>query len=93
MHHVAVFLLLLVVWFTGEEGSLRLNYLPTDAVMKNGDQVVTTGSMLYPKDLILGYVSDAGLDETGVNKYAILDAAVEFGSLEQVFLITEYDND
>ena len=49
--------------------------------------------MLYPKDLILGYVSDAGLDETGVNKYAILDAAVEFGSLEQVFLITEYDND
>ena len=78
---------------TGEEGSLRLNYLPTDAVMKNGDQVVTTGSMLYPKDLILGYVSDAGLDETGVNKYAVLDAAVEFGSLEQVFLITEYDND
>ena len=76
---------------TGEEGSLRLNYLPTDAVMKNGDQVVTTGSMLYPKDLILGYVADAGLDETGVNKYAVLDAAVEFGSLEQVFLITEYD--
>ena len=76
---------------TGESGSLRLSYLPTDAVMKNGDQVVTTGSTLYPKDLILGYVSDAGLDETGVSKYAILDAAVDFGSLEQVFLITDYD--
>lgn len=76
---------------TGETGSLRLSYLPTDAVMKNGDQVVTTGSTLYPKDLILGYVADAGLDDTGVSKYAVLDAAVDFGSLEQVFLITEYN--
>ena len=76
---------------TGETGSLRLSYLPTDAVMKNGDQVVTTGSTLYPKDLILGYVADAGLDDTGVSKYAVLDAAVDFGSIEQVFLITEYE--
>ena len=59
--------------------------------MKNGDQVVTTGSMLYPKDLILGYVADAGLDETGVSRYAVLDTAVDFGALEQVFLITEYE--
>ena len=76
---------------TGETGSLRLSYLPTDAVMKNGDQVVTTGSTLYPKDLILGYVADAGLDDTGVSRYAVLDAAVDFGSIEQVFLITEYE--
>lgn len=75
---------------TGEEGSLRLSYLPTDAVMKNGDQVVTAGSTLYPKDLILGYVADAGLDETGASKYAVLDPAVDFGNLEQVFLITDY---
>jgi len=77
---------------TGEAGSLRLSYLPTDAVMKNGDQVVTTGSTLYPKDLILGYVSDAGLDETGMSKYAVLDAAVNFDSLEQIFIITDYQN-
>jgi len=76
---------------TGEAGSLRLSYLPTDAVMKNGDQVVTTGSTLYPQDLILGYVSDAGLDETGMSKYAILEAAVDFNTLEQVFIITDYE--
>jgi len=75
---------------TGELGSLRLSYLPTDAVLKNGDQVVTTGSTLYPKDLIIGYVKDAGLDVTGMSKYAVLDAAVNFEGLEQVFLITEY---
>ena len=77
---------------TGEAGSLRLSYLPTDAVMKNGDQVVTTGSTLYPKDLILGYVTNAGLDETGMSKYAVLDAAVDFDSMEQIFIITDYQN-
>lgn len=76
---------------TGEAGSLRLSYLPTDAVMKNGDQVVTTGSTLYPQNLILGYVKDAGLDETGMSKYAVLEAAVDFGTLEQVFIITDYE--
>ncbi len=76
---------------SGETGNLRLSYLPIDAVMKNGDQVVTTGSTLYPKDLILGYVSDADLDDNGISKYAVLDSAVNFDSLEQVFIITEYD--
>lgn len=76
---------------TGETGSLRLSYLPIDSVMKNGDQVVTTGSTLYPKDLILGYIADAGLDDNGVSRYALLDPAVSFGDLEQVFLITAYE--
>ena len=69
---------------------MRLNYLPTDAVFKNNDQVVTTGSTLYPKNLILGYVSDAKLDETGVGKYALLRPAADFDNLEQIFLITNY---
>lgn len=74
-----------------KNGSLRLNYLPTDAVIKNNDQVVTTGSTLYPKNLILGYVSDAALDETGVGKYALLKPAADFDDLEQIFLITNYE--
>ena len=34
--------------------------------------MVTAGSTLYPRDLILGYVADAGFDESGVAKYALL---------------------
>ena len=71
-------------------GEMRLNYLPTDAVIRNNDQVVTTGSTRYPKGLILGYVSDAGLDETGVGKYAMVKPAAQLDSLEQVFLISDY---
>ena len=75
---------------TGEEGYLRMNYLPSDAVICNHDQVVTAGSTLYPRDLILGIVVDAGFDETGVAKFAILEPAADFGTLEQVFVLTSY---
>ena len=75
----------------GEEGMLHMNYLPTDSIIRNRDQVVTSGSTLYPRDLILGYVVDAGFDETGVAKFAVLEPAADFGSLEQVFVLTQFD--
>lgn len=78
---------------TGAEGMLRMDYLPTDAVIRNNDQVVTAGSTLYPRDLILGYVADAGFDETGVAKYALLTPAADFANLEQVFILTNYVNE
>ncbi len=76
---------------TGLEGLLRMDYLPSSAVIRNNDQVVTTGSTVYPRNLILGYVVDAGFDDTGVAKYALLEPATDIGSLEQVFIITEYN--
>ena len=75
----------------GEEGMLHMNYLPTDSIIRNRDQVITSGSTLYPRDLILGYVVDAGFDETGVAKFAVLEPATDFGSLEQVFVLTQFD--
>ena len=75
---------------TGEEGYLRMNHLPSDCVICNNDQVVTAGSTLYPRDLVLGSVIDAGFDETGVAKFAILEPAADFGSLEQIFVLTSY---
>lgn len=75
---------------TSTHGSLRMNYLPTEAIVRNNDQIVTTGSTVYPKNLIIGYVTDAGFDETGVAKYAVLQPAADFDNLEQVFIITDY---
>ena len=71
---------------------LRMNYLTNDAVLKNNDQVVTTGSTLYPKGLLLGYITNVSLDETGVAKYASLRASCQLEDLEQVFVITDYEN-
>ena len=76
---------------TGEHGMLHMDYLPSDSVIRNNDQVVTAGSTVYPRDLILGHVVDAGFDETGVAKFAVLEPAADFGSLEQVFVLTEFN--
>ena len=69
---------------------LQMDYLPSSAIIKNKDQVVTSGSTVYPRGLILGHVVDADFDDTGVAKYAILRPAADFDVLEQVFILTEY---
>ena len=76
---------------SGLDGFLRMNYLPSEATIRNNDQVVTTGSTVYPRDLVLGYVIDAGFDATGVAKYALLEPAANISSLEQVFVLTNYN--
>ena len=75
----------------GRQDMLRMNYLPSNAVIRNNDQVVTSGSTVYPRDLILGYVVDADFDDTGVAKFAILQPAADINTLEQVFILTAYN--
>ncbi len=77
---------------TGSRGLLRMNYLPTDSVLRNNDEVLTTGSTVYPRGLVVGYITDADFDQTGVAKYALLQPAANLDDLEQVFIITEYEN-
>ncbi len=76
---------------TDSPDKLRMNYLPSSATIHLNDQVVTTGSTVYPRNLILGYVIDAGFDDTGVAKFALLEPAADIGSLEQVFIVTNYN--
>ena len=74
----------------GRKDMMRMDYLPSSSIIRNNDQVVTSGSTVYPRDLIMGYVVDAGFGDTGVAKYAMLVPAVDFGRLEQVFVLTNY---
>ncbi len=78
---------------TGQKDLLRMEYLPSSAVIRNNDQVVTSGSTVYPRSLILGYVVDAGFGDTGVEKYAILKPAADIAGLEQVFVLTDFDTE
>ena len=76
---------------TESPDKLRMNYLASSATIHIRDQVVTTGSTVYPRDLVLGHVVDAGFDDTGVAKFALLEPAVDISSLEQVFIVTDYN--
>ena len=75
----------------GLSDKLRMNYLPSSATIHINDQVVTTGSTVYPRGLIVGKVVDAGFADTGVAKYAILEPSADIDALEQVFIITEFN--
>ena len=77
-------------YISGNEKLLSMDYLPSSAIIRNKDQVVTSGSTVYPRGLILGHVVDAGFKETGVAKYAVLEPAAEISSLEQVFILTNF---
>lgn len=76
---------------SGLEDMLRMDYLSSAAQIRNGDQVVTAGSTVYPRNLILGYVKDAGYNDTGIARFAILEPAADIDSLEQIFIMTAYE--
>lgn len=74
----------------GYENMLKMEYLPSSAVIPNRDQVVTAGSTVYPRNLIIGHVVGVGFTDTGVEKYAVLEPAANIASLEQVFIVTQF---
>lgn len=78
-------------YLAGEAGMLRMDYLPVSSALRNKDQVVTAGSTVYPRDLIIGYIVDAGFNDSGASKYAVLQPAADMNSLEQVFVVTDYN--
>lgn len=76
---------------SGHGSLLRMDYLPSASIIRNDDQVVTSGSTVYPRNLILGYIVDAGIEDTGVAKFAMLKPAADIDNLEQIFILTEYE--
>ena len=80
-------------YIDGHNTLLKMNYLPSDSIIRNQDQVVTSGSTVYPRGLIIGHVVDAGFEDTGVAKFALLETAADIDSLEQIFIITQYTNE
>ena len=80
-------------YIDGHNTLLKMNYLPSDSIIRSADQVVTSGSTVYPRGLIIGHVVDAGFEDTGVAKFALLETAADIDSLEQIFIITEYTNE
>ena len=52
--------------------------------------VVTAGSVVYPRNLIIGNVIGVGFTDNGVEKYAIIEPAADIAKLEQVFILTQF---
>lgn len=75
----------------GQQKLLRVIYLPEDATIQIGDRVVT-GDLgdIYPSGLTVGHVIELMPDTYSRSLTATIKPAVDFDSLEQVFVITGF---
>ena len=65
-------------------------YLPNLNNISPGDAVITSGTdSLYPKGLTIGTVSAVCLDAGSDGSYAIVNPAVDFHHIEEVFVLRE----
>ena len=93
-----------VVLRTGDsgivEGDLRaasqdrakMMYLDEKSTAKEGDLIITAGTTgLFPYGLPVGNVTETGIEDTGLAKYAILAPSVDFSSLEAVTVLLDFN--
>jgi rod shape-determining protein MreC len=74
--------------WTPEHG-LHLAFLPLRLDIEVGDAVVSSGlGGVFPRGIALGRVTELLVDEADGTLRAKIDAAVDFGSLEEVFVVT-----
>ena len=75
-----------------QEGKLRLSYLPDEAQLVAGDEVLTSGNGdVYPAGLVVGQVESVFTDASGLTRYAIVTPEVKLDQLVEVFIIKEFD--
>jgi rod shape-determining protein MreC len=69
-------------------GDCRLFYLPQDADIRVGDEVVTsTLSSVFPEGLRVGIVSEVYPGEPGMPPRAVVEPVIEPGKIEEVLVI------
>lgn len=74
------------------QGRLKLSYLPDNAQLRPGDQILTSGQGdIYPPDLVVGRVEELRSDPSGMMRYAVLKPQARLDSLVEVFIIKEFD--
>jgi len=80
-----------------EQGLCIMNYIPADADISAGDRVETSGvGGIYPKGILIGKVKEVRQRTNELDRYAIIEPAVDFKRLEEVFILKEkkiYDDE
>ena len=73
-------------------GKLKLSYLPENADLVSGDEVLTSGrGGVYPAGLLVGTVDTVHTDDSGMTRYAVITPTADLTDLQQVFVITDFD--
>ena len=72
-----------------EESALKAMYIPDDDGIIQGDSVETSGlGGIYPKGIHVGSIKKVVNTKNAIDRYAIVETAVDFDKLDTVLVIT-----
>ena len=74
------------------EGMTRLSFLPEDAKLVTGDQIITSGlGGMYPSGLVVGAIRSFEMEKDGITRYAQIEPAADISGLRYVYVIVDYN--
>jgi len=72
----------------------KINYLPIDSSIKEGDSIVTSGlGKFYPPNIFVGTVTKIIEDKGNLMKTAIIETAVNFKGIQSLYIIVPKDSE
>ena len=73
------------------ENMLSLQYISSQGALLNGDLIISSGlGGYFPSDLVIGSVEKVVTDDSGATSYAMVNPAVDFNELTEVFVVTDF---
>ncbi len=74
----------------GQNATLKATYIPAEATILQGDEVITSGlGGIYPKGILIGTIKDIINTKNESDRYATVQTATNFEKLETVLIITK----
>lgn len=72
-------------------GLTRLSFLPEEAKLVTGDQVITSGlGGVYPSGLVVGAIRTLDVEEDGITRYAQVEPSADIAGVQYVYVIIDY---
>lgn len=73
-----------------DQGLCRMDHISPEVDISYGDTIETSGiGGIYPKGIIIGKVKSVSQNTSELSRYAIIEPAVDFKRLEEVFVLKD----
>lgn len=73
------------------DGKCKMRYLPRESGVAAGDIIATTGGNIYPKNIVIGTVTEVRAESGGVSLYAVVEPAADIRNITDVMVIKSFD--
>lgn len=72
-------------------GYCIMSFVSKSSDIKEGDIVMTSGSSVFPEDIMFGTVRSVFSDSNGLTKHAVIDPSEDVFRITQVFVVTGFE--